>query len=90
VVITADQDADDDEDQEQTMGDLQESTAVGRAQRNSRKPSWLTINMIVAYALIVIEEAITSIYREAEISSESKMSEDTIMEEMSSLYKNDT
>ena len=45
----ADQDADDDEDQEQVMSDVQESIAVGRTRKNSRKPSWLTINMIVAY-----------------------------------------
>jgi len=43
--------------------------------------------MIVAYALPVIEEAISSTYREAEISSESKMCKDAMMEEMSSLHK---
>jgi len=57
----ADQD-DDYEDQEQTMGDVQELIAVGRSQRNSRKPSWLTTNMIVAYAPPVVEEVIPSIY----------------------------
>ena len=46
--------------------------------------------MIVAYALPVIEEAIPSTYREAEISSESKMWKDAMVEEMSSLYNNDT
>ena len=46
--------------------------------------------MIVAYALPVVEEADPSTYREAEISSESKMWKDIIAEEMSSLYKNDT
>jgi len=46
--------------------------------------------MIVAYALLVIEEAISSTYREAEISSESKMCKDVVMEEMYSLHKNDT
>ena len=35
----ADQDVDDDEDQEQKMGDVQESIAVGRPWRNPRKPS---------------------------------------------------
>ena len=43
--------------------------------------------MIVAYALPVIEEDIPSTYREAEISSESKMWKDAIEEEMKSLYK---
>ena len=42
--------------------------------------------MIVAYALLVIEEAIMSTYREAEISLESKMWKDTMMEEMNSLH----
>jgi len=46
--------------------------------------------MIVAYALPVVEEAIPSTYRKAEISSKSKMWKDVIEEEMSSLHKNDT
>jgi len=46
--------------------------------------------MIVAYTLPVVDEAILSTYRKAEISSESKMWKDDMMEEMSSLYKNDT
>ena len=46
--------------------------------------------MIVAYALSVIEEAISSTYRKSEISSENKMLKDAMMEEMSSLHKNDT
>ena len=64
----AKQDADNDENQGQIMGNVQESIAVRRTLRNPRKPSWLTTNMIVAYAFPVIEEAIPSIYREAEIS----------------------
>jgi len=55
------------------MSDIHESIAVVRTRRNSRKPSWLTTDMIVAYALPVVEEAIQSTHREAEISSESKM-----------------
>ena len=85
----AEQDADDDRDQGQVMGDVYESIAVEKIRRNPRKPSWLTTDMIVAYALPVVEEAIPSTYREVEISSESKMWKDA-MEEMSSLYKNDT
>jgi len=42
-------------------------------QKNPRKPNWLTIYMIVAYALPIVEEAVSSTYREAEISSEFKM-----------------
>jgi len=84
----ANQDIDDDENHEQAMDDVHESIIVGKIKRNSRKTSWLTTDMVVAYALPVIEEAISSTYREAEISSESKMRKDAIMEEMSSLYKN--
>ena len=54
------------------------------------KPSWLTTDMIVAYALPIVEEAIPSTYIKAEISSESKMWKGAMEEEMSSLYKNDT
>ena len=46
--------------------------------------------MIVAYPLPIVEEAIPSTYREAEIRSESKMWKDAMEEEISSLYKNDT
>ena len=83
-------DADDEEGQEQVMGDVPDSTAVGRPRRNTRKPGWLTTDMIVAYALPVVEEAIPSTFREAEISSESKMWKEAMNEELKSLYKNDT
>ena len=43
-----------------------------------------------AYALPVVEETIPFIYREAEISSESKMWKDAMEEEISSQHKNDT
>ena len=78
------------QDQEWVMSDVQEFIAVERTQINSRKPGWLISNMIVAYALPIIEEAIPSTYRKAEISSEFKIWKDTMMEEMSSLHKNDT
>ena len=65
----ADQDADNNEDQGQAMGDVQEFIALGRARRNLRKPSWLTTNMIVAYTFLVVEEVISSTYRKAKISS---------------------
>ena len=55
------------------MGDAQDSIAVERTRRNSRKPSWLTTNMNVIYALSVIKEVIPSTNRKAEISLESKM-----------------
>ena len=66
----ANQDADNDESQGQDMGNVQE---FRRAQRNPHKPSWLVTNMIVAYALSVIEEASPSTYKKVEISSKSKM-----------------
>ena len=69
----ADQDTDVDEDQGQAMSDVHEFIAVERTRRNLRKPSWLTTDIIVAYALPIVEEAIPSTYKEAEISSESKM-----------------
>jgi len=56
----AEQDADNDENQGQTMGNVQESIAVEKIWRNSRKPGWLTTNIIVAYALLAVEEAIPS------------------------------
>ena len=56
----ADQDTDDDEDQGEVIGDVHE-------------PSWLTTDMIMAYALPIVEDAIPSTYRKAEISSESRM-----------------
>jgi len=85
----SDQDADDD-DQGQAMGDVQKFIAVERIWRNLHKPSWLTTNMIVAYALPVIEEVISSTYKKAEINSEFKMWKNAMMKEMSSLHKNDT
>jgi len=49
------------------MGDVQDSIAVGRPRRNLRKPGWLNINMIVAYALLVVEKAIPSTYKELKL-----------------------
>ena len=83
----ADQDTNNDEDQRQATDDVHVSIAVGRTKRNPLKPSWLTTDMIVAYALPVVEEAIPFTYREAEISSESKMWKDAMVEEMSSLAR---
>ena len=48
-----------DEDQEHVMGNV----AVGRTRRNSRKPNWLITDMIMTYALPVIEEEIPTTYR---------------------------
>ena len=72
----AEQDDDDDKDQEQVMGDVWKFIVIERTWRKPQKPSWLTIDIIVAYALPVAEEVILSIYREAEINSEFKMRKD--------------
>jgi len=85
-----DEDADADKDQWPVMGDVQNSITIGRNQRNSHKPNWLTTNMIVAYVLPLVEEAIPSTYRKAEISSEFKIWKDVMMKDMISLHKNDT
>ena len=52
------QEADNDEDQGQAMDKVQKSIVVGKTKRNSRKPSSFTTNMIVAYALPIVEKAI--------------------------------
>jgi len=75
----ADQDAVDDEDQGQAMSDVQESIAVERTRKNSHKPTRLTTNMIVTYALLVIEEAISFTYKKVEMSSEFNMWKDAMM-----------
>ena len=72
------------------MGDVHESITVERIRRNPRKPSRLTTDMIVTYTLPVVEETIPYTYREAEISSKSKMWKDIMIKEMSSLHKNNT
>ena len=46
--------------------------------------------MIVTYALLVVEKVIPSTYKKTEIILGSKMGKDAMMEEMSSLHKNDT
>ena len=72
------------------MGTVPDPTAVERPRRNTRRPGWFTTDMVIAYALPVIEEAIPSTVREAEISSEAKMWKAAMNGEMQSLYKNDT
>jgi len=68
------------------MSQVQDSIVAGRIRRNSWKPAWFTSDMIVDYVLSVIEECISSTYREAEISSKSGMWKNTMLEEMKSLY----
>jgi len=40
------------------MGQVRDFIAVRRERRNPQKPAWLTTNMIVTYALSVIEDDI--------------------------------
>ena len=72
------------------MDDIQDSITVGRTRINPHKLNWLTTNMIVAFTFLIIEEAISSTYREAEINSESKMWKGAMMKEINSLHKNNT
>jgi len=62
------------------MGQVQDSTAVGRTRRNPCKLAWLTSNIIMAYALLVIEESISLTYKKAEISTESGMWKNAMLE----------
>ena len=50
--LVAEQNVDgDNEDQEQTIDNVQKFITVERTMRNPRMPSWLTTNMIMAYGL---------------------------------------
>lgn len=40
---------------------------------NTKKLSWLSTDMVVAYALPVVEDSVSSTYREADVSAESKL-----------------
>ena len=76
-------DDEDVENQGPQMGQVLDSITTGRIKRNSRKLAWLIFDMIVTYALPVIEESISSTYREVEISSESEMWKNAMLEEWS-------
>ena len=79
------QDTDNDEDQGQAAGNVQESIAVERTRKNSRKLCSLSTYMIT-YALPVIEEAILTTYREAKINSKFKMWKDVVTLSFSHMY----
>ena len=71
------------------MGQVRDFIAVRRERRNPQKPASLTMNKFVAYALSLIEDEIPSTYKKVEISFESEMWKDIMLEEMNSLHKND-
>jgi len=62
------------------MGQVQDSITVERTRRNPCKLAWLTSNIIMAYALLVIEESISLTYKKAEISTESGMWKNAMLE----------
>ena len=70
------------------MDQVQDFVAAGRGRRNPQNPAWFTINLTVAYALLIIEDTISSTYREVEISSKSRMWKEAMLEEMNSLRRN--
>jgi len=84
------EDTEDIENQGYVMVQVQDYVAAGRGRRNSQKSAGLTINMTVAYALSLIEDAISSTYKEVEISSEFEMWKEVILEGMNYFQKNDT
>jgi len=84
------EDTEDIENQGYVMVQVQDYVAAGRGRRNSQKSAGLTINMTVAYALSLIEDAISSTYKEVEISSEFEMWKEVMLEEMNYFQKNDT
>ena len=72
-------------------GQVPDSIAAHKPKRNIRKPARFT-DMVVAYALPieVVEDSVPSTFREAELSSESELWRNTMVEETESLHVNDT
>ncbi|KAH9753759.1 hypothetical protein KPL71_015193 [Citrus sinensis] len=64
--------------------------ATRRPRREIKKPGWLTKDMVVAYALPVIDDDISNTFSEALRSSESDQWKLAMEEEMKSLHQNQT
>ncbi|KAH9780058.1 retrovirus-related pol polyprotein from transposon TNT 1-94-like protein [Citrus sinensis] len=64
--------------------------ATRRPNREIKKPGWLTKDMVVAYALLVIDDDIPNTFSEALRSSESDQWKLAMEEEMKSLHQNQT
>ncbi|KAH9782721.1 Integrase catalytic domain-containing protein [Citrus sinensis] len=64
--------------------------ATRRPRREIKKPGWLTKDMVVAYALPVIDDDIPNTFGEALCSSKSDQWKLAIEEEMKSLHQNQT
>jgi len=72
-------------------GQVSDSIAAHKPKRNIGKPARFT-DMVVVYALPVeiVEDSVPSTFREAELSSESKLWRNAMVEETESLHVNDT
>ncbi|KAK9208458.1 hypothetical protein WN944_000814 [Citrus x changshan-huyou] len=77
---------------EETIDDVDDDDfiATRRPRREIKKPGWLTKDMVVVYALPVIDDDILNTFGEALRSSESDQWKLAIEEEMKSLYQNQT
>ncbi|KAH9650701.1 retrovirus-related pol polyprotein from transposon TNT 1-94-like protein [Citrus sinensis] len=77
---------------EETIDDVDDDDfiAIRRPRREIKKPGWLTKDMVVAYALPVIDDDIPNTFSEALRSSESDQWKLSMEEEMKSLYQNQT
>ncbi|KAH9752071.1 hypothetical protein KPL71_014550 [Citrus sinensis] len=77
---------------EETIDDVDNDDfiATRRPIREIKKPGWLTKDMVVAYALPVIDDDIPNTFGEALRSSESDQWKLAMEEEMKSLYQNQT
>ncbi|KAH9783052.1 Integrase catalytic domain-containing protein [Citrus sinensis] len=77
---------------EETIDDVDNDDfiATRRPRRDIKKPVWLTKDMVVAYALPVIDDDIPNTFGEALRSSESDQWTLAIEEEMKSLHQNQT
>ncbi|KAH9657504.1 hypothetical protein KPL70_023101 [Citrus sinensis] len=77
---------------EETIDDVDNDDfiATRRPRREIKKPRWLTKDMVVAYALPVINDDIPNTFGEALRSSESNQWKLAMEEEMKSLHQNET
>ncbi|KAH9662850.1 hypothetical protein KPL70_019489 [Citrus sinensis] len=77
---------------EETIDDVDDDDfiATRRPRREIKKPEWLTKDMVVAYALPVIDDDIPNTFGEALRSNESDQWKLAMEEEMKSLHQNQT
>ncbi|KAH9782763.1 retrovirus-related pol polyprotein from transposon TNT 1-94-like protein [Citrus sinensis] len=77
---------------EETIDDVDDDDfiATRRPRREIKKPGWLTKDMVVAYALPIIDDDIPNTFKEALRSSENDQWKLAMEEEMKSLHQNQT